>query len=393
MSWSEVIGQQRVVDVLKRALEQERVSHAYLFHGPDGSGKRAAALALSRALQCERIEPGGSEPCGACPACSKIQRLIHPDVHVYFPRPSDADAEDVAERLSRLARNPYAEVDFVRRPVLDDPSKTSNKQAIYPVRMMNEEIKRAMSFRPFEGRYKIAVLLDAQHLRTEAANAFLKMLEEPSPRTVFILTAERPDRLLPTILSRCQRLRFDPLEPELIEEALRQREGLAATEAALLARMADGSYTRALELRDSEDLAESRRLVIDFLRAAYRGDPAQISILVEKIGPMGRERVKGMFRLMLGIVRDLVLFRTMGRAAPLVNVDQQEVVQKFVSNLPVADVNAMMTQIEHAHELIGRNVHTGLTLTVLALRLNEAMRGRPRPGLFAPLVEPLGATG
>ena len=136
---------------------------------------------------------------GRCLACTKVGRLLHPDVHVLLPAPKDADTDDLRARLETLAKNPYATVDFVRRPSLDDPAKTSNKQAFYPVARINDELRRAMSYRPVEGRYKVAIMTDADLLRTEAANAFLKLLEEPAPQTVFILITSRPDRLLPTI--------------------------------------------------------------------------------------------------------------------------------------------------------------------------------------------------
>src|SRR5690606_495654 len=170
MAWDRVIGQERVVEALGRALASGRVAHAYLFHGPEGTGKRAAALALAQALQCQRRAEGEADACGACPACQKVARLIHPDVHVYLPQPADAAEEDVAARLQRLAENPYAEVDFRRRPNLDDPSKTSNKQAIYSVDRVRD-VTRDLRFAPAEGRYKVAVLTDADTMNVSAANA------------------------------------------------------------------------------------------------------------------------------------------------------------------------------------------------------------------------------
>src|SRR5690606_11296350 len=119
---------------------------------------------------------------------------------------------------------------------------------IYHVERIREEITQTMSFRPVEGRYKITIMTDADLLNDSAANAFLKLLEEPTPRSVFILTSRRPDQLLPTILSRCQRVRFDPLAPELIEEALITRKGVDPEFASAVARMADGSYADALDL-------------------------------------------------------------------------------------------------------------------------------------------------
>ncbi len=385
--WETIIDQQRVVTALRGALARRRVAHAYLFHGPDGVGKRATALAFAQALQCTRAE---TPPCGRCLPCDKVRRMLHPDVHVLFPHPGDADIRDVAKRLQRLAENPYAAIDFVRRPALDDPTKTSNKQALYTVARINEDLRRAMSYKPVEGQYKIAVLTDAEQFRTEAANAFLKLLEEPAPQTVFILTTSRPDLLLPTVLSRCQRFRFDPLDATAIARALVAREGLPPDTADTIARMADGSYTRALDLAENAELMESRTLVLTFLRLAYSSSTDGVDKLIdliEQLGRMGREQMKGLMGLMLSWLRDLLLYRTMGDNAPLVNVDQRASIRKFSENVRNADLEAMVGLVEEATYLIERNVHLHLVFTALAQALKQAMHGPHSGRLYLPLAE------
>jgi DNA polymerase III subunit delta' len=386
MAWDSVIDQPRVLETLQRAISSQRVAHAYLFHGPDGSGKRAAALAFAQALQCAE---GGPEPCGACSGCRKVQRLIHPDVHVMMPYPRGTDTEDVAQRIQRLAEHPYAAVDFVRRPSLDDPTKSSNKQVMYHVDRVNDDLRRSMSYKPLEGRYKFVLLLDADLMRPEAANAFLKLLEEPGDRTVFVLTTKRPDRLLPTILSRCQRLRFDPLSADGLAAALSDRDDVPADTAATYARMADGSYTRALDLLENDDLMAHRAMVIDYMRYAYVRDLDKLADLAEEIQRLGRERVKGLLRLLLSWIRDLVLYHTMGADAPLVNVDQAEAIARFCSNLPDADLEAMVDLVEDALDLVQRNVQIGLTMMTLAAALGRAMRGSHSGRLYVPLADPV----
>lgn len=384
MAWSDLISQRRVVETLQRAVASRRVAHAYLFYGPDGVGKRAVALEFARTLQCAQ---GRDEACGACPACAKVSRMIHPDVHLLLPYPSDADLNDVAERLQRIAAHPYAAVDFVRRPALNDPTYVSNKQAFYSVGRINAELRQSMSFKPMEGRYKVVVLTDVDLMRVEAASAFLKLLEEPGPQTVFVLTTSRPDRLLPTILSRCQRLRFDPLPAESIEQALVERDGLAPGLAAALARMADGSYMRALDLAENEDLMADRALVVDYLRLSYTQRIDKLADLIEHAGRMGRERVKSILRLALSWIRDLMLYQAMGDEAALVNVDQAEAVARFCHNVPHADLEAMVRLVEDAVALIERNVHLPLTLTALSQALGRAMRGPHSGHLYVPLAE------
>ncbi len=384
MNWQDVLDQSHVVEVLRRAIASERVPHAYLFHGPDGTGKRAAALAFAQTLECER---GGDAPCNECNACSKVSRLIHPDVHVLFPYPNDVDESEVAVRLQLLAEDPYATIDFARRPSLDDASRGTNKQTIYPVGRVHEDLLRPMSFRPVEGRFKVAIVTDADAMNASAANAFLKLLEEPPAQTVFILTTSQPESLLPTIVSRCQRLRFDLLSASTIEKALIDRKGVDNSQASMIARMADGSYSRALDLLESEDLAASRDRVVDFLRRSYQMDVAGMSDFINWMSSLSRDNVRSVLGLMLRWVRDLVLYRASGPAAPLVNVDQAEAIERFCANLPHADLEAIAGIIEEAIRLVERNVKVDLILINMGHLFFHAMRGKHTGPLFAPLSE------
>jgi DNA polymerase-3 subunit delta' len=293
----------------------------------------------------------------------------------------------MGKRIRRLGDNPYAAIDYVRRPSLADPSETSNQQVYYRIDQVRQDIIQPMSLARGEGAYKVNVLIDAEKMREEAANTFLKLLEEPPPQTVFLLTTNRPEQLLPTILSRCQQLRFDPLLPETIEQALVDRENMAPDEASMLSRMADGSYSRALELAENDALMTSRELVLDYFRAAYTQKVESLDSCIQELKSQGRERVKSVLRLMLRWMRDLLLYRTMGEEAPLVNVDQKEAVARFCNNLPDADLEGMVTLVEEAMELAERNVRVALVLTALAQGLARAMRGQEVESLYVPLSE------
>ena len=394
MPWSRVLGQTRALDTLRHALATGRVASTYLFHGPSGSGPRVAALAFAQALLCERRGcPGGpvDDACGACLACTKAARLIHPDLHVYLPFPrvskspdKDDRPADYADRLAVLAAEPYAPVDYSQRAGLDDDGP-SKKQVEHRKRPMNELLRREMTFVPSEGRHVVGVLTDADHIRTEAANALLKLLEEPGPDVVLLLTAERVENVLPTILSRCQRVRFDPLPPETLEAALVERARLAPDVAAVTARMADGSYTRALELSGSERVQTLRQLALDFVRESYVGRPDRLSPLIDAASKLGREALKSWLDLVALWIRDLVLARAIGAEAPLVNVDQAESVHKFVAALPAADLDAMAALVADAADAVEANGHNGLVVTTLAFGLRDAMYGQSSGRLVTPL--------
>ena len=395
MPWSRIIEQQRATDALGRALASGRISHAFLFHGPAGTGKTAAALALAQALQCERRgTPGGPEAdaCGRCLPCTKVARGLHPDVHLFLPYPrqknatptSDPRPADYAERLGRIAADPYGAYDYRSRAKLDGDAP-SNKQVEHRKRPINEHVRDEMTRHPVEGRYVVGVLPDADRIRTEAANSILKLLEEPAPRVVLILLAERLDTVLPTITSRCQRVRFDPLSPEAIEAALAHRQGVAPDRAAVCARMADGSYTRARRLVASEELEALRTLAVDFVRQAYSGRASTLQPLTDAVAKLGREGAKAWLGLVHSWVRDLVLARAAGDAAPLVNVDQAEPIRKFVAHVPQADLEAMASHVEEAIVLVQVNAPLALVAATLAYALRDAMHGRGRPALVPAL--------
>ena len=402
MSFSRVVGQPRAIGVLRQALASDRVAHAYLFHGPAGTGKRAAALALALALVCERRGRAGApadEACGACLACTKAARLIHPDVHVYLPFPKatgpldrDPRPSDYGERLARLAADPYEASDYQTRAKLGDdaPATKAPAHRVTSVRgepsdtVNHASLLHATSLAPAEASRTAVVIVGADLMNEVAANAFLKLLEEPPSKATLILTAERLDGLLPTILSRCQRVRFDALPALEVEQVLVAR-GVSDAQAAFVGRMSGGSLTRALDLLGQSELNDHRRLALDFVRAAYTGRPERIGPVVDAVAPLGRERVRAWLDLVRVWLRDMVLARELGEAAPLVNVDQMEAVHAFVAHVRQADPDAMTRLIGEAERVVEGNVSVPLTLHVLALGLGDAMRGRTAGHLVLPL--------
>ncbi len=359
--------------MLSSAISSKRVAHAWLFHGPAGSGKRAAALAFAQALQCKERFDGSV--CGTCSACHKVPRMLHPDVHVLIPHANDAAPADLGARVALLAESPYSVIDYARRPSLDGSGGASNKQVSYLIGQVQEELRAPMSYRPVEGAWRIAILTHAQTMRTEGANAFLKLLEEPGNNTVFILLAERLDQVLPTIMSRCQQVRFSPLDADEIAAGI-EREGLAPPDmAAVLARMADGSYEQARELALSKELRRSRDFILDFLRHAFKASGDDMMSRVDELAAEGRESVKFHLLVLLGLIRDLLLFAEAGKTAPIVNVDWQDVLVKFSGGLPLARLDTMADAVEHAIYMVERNVNQRLALANLAITLSRAMRG------------------
>ncbi|MEW6517054.1 MAG: DNA polymerase III subunit delta' [candidate division FCPU426 bacterium] len=209
MPFNAVWGQPQAVDFLRRAVSQGRAAHAYLFSGPEGVGKRTTALALAQALNC--LQPQAGDACGECAACRKIAAAGHPDVVLLEPEGQALKIDQVRETLQRNLR-----------------------------------------WKPLEGRCKAFILDEADALTTEAANSLLKALEEPPDAVVIVLITSQPFALLPTIRSRCQEVRFRPLDTGLLAQWLSEQHGLPSETAASLARLSDGRPAEALRLSDPE---------------------------------------------------------------------------------------------------------------------------------------------
>ncbi len=251
--FSEVAGQEVPVRVLLNAVRQNKLSHAYLFAGPRGTGKTTLARILTRAINC--LNPKDGEPCGECENCIAIDRGSFPDL---------------------------IEIDAASNRGIDDI----------------RAIRDAVSYSPIKGKYKVYILDEAHMLTKEAFNALLKTLEEPPPRTVFILCTTEYEKILPTILSRCQRLIFSKLKEEDIVAYLKmvcERENLECEEGALrlIARVSDGGMRDALSLLDQA--------------STYGEGRVKEELLEEFLGIVSQERVRDFLKLLLNSEVDQAL--------------------------------------------------------------------------------------
>jgi DNA polymerase-3 subunit delta' len=222
MSWQNIHGHNDVVEQFRRALTRRRLASSFLFAGPAGIGKRTFALKLAQAMLCQTRPEEVLDPCGTCPSCAQVTAGTHPDLDV-VGKPEDKSTIPLELLIG--------ERDHRRR----------------------EGLCHNIALKPCEGGRKIAIIDDADYLNAEGANALLKTLEEPPPRSVLILIGTSPAKQLPTIRSRCQLIRFRPLDVETVAELLVSKGYVAdAAEAGRLARYSEGSLQRALELTNPE---------------------------------------------------------------------------------------------------------------------------------------------
>jgi DNA polymerase-3 subunit delta' len=315
MAFPGILGHDRVQALLARSLELGRVPPALLFVGPAGVGKRTVALALGRALLCETA---GTFPCDRCSSCVRCRKGLHPDLFL-------------VEALTKVIK-----IDQVR------------------------EVVREIGSSPFEGRARVFVIDDAHELTEQAANALLKSLEEPAPRSHVVLVTASPQALLPTVRSRCQLIRFGPLPTALVEQHLQSAAGFAPEEAALRAAAAGGSLGAALSL-ESQAYREIRDRLLVLLELAGASGPLQRMEMAEQLAD--EEDVDAALGLLRGLLRDVAALRA--GAQRLVNPDLAERLGGLARGR-VGDRAALLAEsAADARTALGANANKLLTMALL----------------------------
>ncbi len=367
-----LIGQQRAKQQVNRILSSNRIGHAYLFSGPTGVGKTAFSLALAEAINgIDHLSDLGEYK-----SSQKSSWFTHPDVHVFIPKPTSAKIEELRPRLELLATDPYEIIGFAQRPSLTAEHSSKNLQAFYPIDYFREEIRKVARLRPNEGNRVVIILTQVETMRKETANAFLKLLEEPSDRLMFILTTEHYEQLLPTITSRCQHIPLSNLQQEEIKKGLIELDGMDEQNASYLSRISGGNYSQT-RFFDTERLKEDRENMVNFLRLSFSQDASGISQIAQDWqSSLNIEGLLALLNLMEMYIRDLMIFRETGTEALIANIDQIESIKKFVAALEQARLKDMIEEIDKLRPMLQQNVSPKLALTVLALRFSNLMRGK-----------------
>ena len=338
-----VIGQKRAVEFLTELVEKDRIPHALLFVGPPGTGAVAAALGFSQAMHCQ-VE--GTVSCGQCVACHKVANLNHPDSTLLYPFSSRLKEEARQVVLSQIWQSPYA------YPLPED----NTTLAIDRVRQMQRQFARSA----FEGGWRTTLILHADQMRAEAANAMLKTLEEPPARSLLILTASHIDALLPTIVSRCQFVKFPPLLSQEIGDALVTQSGVDRTVADLIGRTCGGDFRRALEMVGG-NVAEQQDRAFRFLEALIWG---QVERTFEALEQLDRQETLDILKGAEVWLRDALLLQC-GLADQMANVMQEDNVRRLADVFDLERLTKTVNKIESLREMNHRNVNMNLGLISL----------------------------
>jgi len=342
VSWHKVRGHDRVVDFLKSSLHQGRLPHALLFVGPEGIGKRAFARKLAQSLLCETRPDTELDPCETCPGCLQVEAGTHPD--------------------------------------LIEAARPDEKHEL-PISVIRELCDQ-FALKPARGTHKVAILDDADDLNLEASNAFLKTLEEPPPGALLILIGTSAELQLETIVSRCQVVRFDPLpEPEIAALLLETGMAQDGADAARMAALGEGSYSKAVGLADPE-LGRFRRSLIDLVAAEHGFDPPELAHrLHAHIKQAGKESVeqRRRARLLIGELARFfrgVLWQTAGEAPPCPDPDDRRAVVALAERLEPEDVFVLADRCIEADYHVQRRLYMPLILESLTHDLGKLINSR-----------------
>lgn len=370
-----LVGQKRIRKQIGQILSSGRLAHAYLFSGPEGLGKTAFALAFAEAVNgVDHL----TDLRGAA-LTKKTSWFTHPDIHVFIPLHSKATNSELNSRIELLAGDPYEIVDFSLRPDVGESDSAKNLQAFYSISYYHEEIRPKTVYKPNEGSKTIIVITGIETMRKESANAFLKLLEEPSPDLIFILTASKTDQLLPTIVSRCQQIRLQPLAQDEIEQALIKYDGMQRDDAILMARLSGGNYSQARQF-DPSAIQSQRQDLIHFLRYCYTQNPVEITGMIQNWSrQLNRENQIALCNNLELFLRDVLIYKNSQEPELLINSDQREVIEKFSTSMENANVPAMIEHLQHLKELLYQNVQMKYVFSVLSFRFHFLMRGSEPP--------------
>jgi DNA polymerase-3 subunit delta' len=417
MSFTNVIGQKEIKEKLVELVQYNRLSHALLFLGNEGSGALSMALAFAQYTVCEKVNkpqaaatagpslfgeqptPAGPslfgeapalagprlsgdqaaallppDACGVCPACVKAAQLIHPDIHFSYPviprKPGDkpVSTDYITEWREFVKQYPYGNaydwLQFIG---------AENKQGNITAQECNDIIHK-LNLKSFESGYKILVMWMPEYLGNEG-NKLLKLIEEPPANTLFILVAENESLILQTILSRTQLVKIPLPDTQDIEKALIGRAGVTAEQARQIAVLCEGNYHEALQLiRHAED--DWQGILREWLNAILKNGPIAQVKWIDEISKSGRERQKQFLRYFNHLLEQAIRLRYMGEAAPAIPDNERDIALRMNKIADIAQQRAIIEELDRAAYYIERNAHAKMLFHALTIKLYHILADR-----------------
>ena len=373
--FKDIIGQGGVIEQLRRSVDENRLAHALLITGPRGNGKLPIAIALANYLLCGK---GQGDACGACPACVKLGKFIHSDLHFVFPvkkRKSGSDnpvSDDyIAEWRAMLSKSAYFSYDeWLEKLDLD------NQQPMIYERESGE-IMHKLSMQAREGGWKVVIIWLPEKMKEVGSNKLLKIIEEPPKDTLFLLVSEEPDKIIATIQSRTQRVEVPRIAKEDMENALQARMGLTFEDAKMIAQQSAGNWEQAEELLSlSEEKQRYLELFMQLMRVAYARNIREMKAWSEQVAALGRERQKRLLDYCQRMVRENFIMNFKEDSMNYMSRPERDFSVRFSPFVNERNIFGIMEELSEAQRHIEQNVNAKMVFFDMSLRMIVWIKNR-----------------
>lgn len=373
MFFREVIGQQEIKERLVRTAKEGFIPHAQLFCGPEGIGKLPLAVAYAQYLNCEN--PSESDSCGTCSSCIKYNHLAHPDLHFVFPivkkaaKKKEVCDDYITEWREFIKMNPY----FNLNQWLDNIDAENSQGLIYAKE--SEEIIRKLSLRIYEAKYKIMIIWLPEKMHESCANKLLKIIEEPTDNTIFLLVSDTPDNIITTIQSRSQRINIHGVEKEDIVQSLENNYSIAHDEATNIAHLSKGSYLKALEtISLNEEHKFFFNLFVQMMRASYARNIKEIKAIGNELGAIGRENQKSFLAYSQKMIREYFVSNLSQPDIVYMAQDEANFGLRFSPFINEKNIIGFMDELALAERHIEQNVNAKMVFFDLCLKITMLIK-------------------
>ena len=368
MQFKDIIGQEAIKKRLIQSVAENRVSHAQLISGPNGVGKLSLAIAFGQYLSC--TNRNDTDSCGECPSCKKYEKLIHPDLHFVFPvisspKFSQAISDNyINEWRELINKSPYISLNNWLEHI-----GSENKQGLISTHESGQIIRK-LNLKSFESEFKVMIIWLPEKMNQTAANKLLKMIEEPPPKTIFLLVSENKNQLLKTIVSRTQIIAVPRIEADSLKEALIKKYALDDTESNNIVRLAEGSYLRANEIiSQNESSKENFERFTSFMRLLYKKDVIELNKWVDEIAATGREKQKTFLKYSMRLIRDNFMLNQKENDLAFVSGEESEFSIKFSPFIKAENIIEINEELNKAYFHIERNGYAKIVFFDLGLKI------------------------
>jgi DNA polymerase-3 subunit delta' len=373
MQFKHVIGQDAIKSSLIEGVKENRISHAQLFGGPEGVGKLPMAIAYAQYVNCKNRTD--TDSCGVCASCKKYQKLIHPDLHFVFPVVKTPKIkEPVSDHYldkwrKQVVSDPYFNLNMWYKTI-----EVENAQGqIYVYE--SSEIIRKLNMKTFEAEYKVMVIWMAERMNVQCANKLLKMIEEPPPKTLFILITESEEQIISTIRSRTQLVKFPGIDSESMSNAVEQLPGVEGINIRGLVHQASGNYISALDLiTPDEHKSFYFEQFTNLMRISYKRDWSAMFDWVDNVSSIGRERQKSLLLYCMRMLRENFVMNLKRPDLNFLSDKEAGFSSKFSPFINERNILIFTGEFEKAFRDIAQNGNPKIIFLDLSLKITKMIR-------------------